>query len=292
MRCSICKKNDAVIFIRRKGYCKECFIRIYERRVERLVKRFKLVEKGDRVMVAVSGGKDSLSAALILNKLKDKIGFEVELLFIDLGIPTFSNVSKKSVEKFAKMAGLELHTIILKDYVGKSLVELKRGSRPMCAVCGIVKRYIMNKYPKEHGFNKVATGHNADDMVEFFFTNWLSGNFEWISKLKPIIPSTHPKLLAKVRPLFECTEEENRAYAKLNELPIVQAKCPFKPSHKWKKIVNEIERKVPNFKLNFVKSLERFPEIEYESVLRECKICGEPSSSEVCSFCKVVGRAN
>ena len=292
MKCSICKRNKAEIFVNGRAYCKECFLKVYERKVERIVKRWKLINKGERVIVALSGGKDSSSAAQVLAKLREKMGFELSALFIDLGIPTFSELSKASVVKLTKKLGIELHVVELKKEVGKTLPEIaKEQARPICSICGIVKRYYMNRIPRLLGFDKVATGHTMDDVLEFFFKNIAGKNFEWNNKLKPLTLSEHPKLVAKIRPLFECSDEENLVYARLNDLPFYDGKCPFSTVHRWKKALNCFEQQVRGSKLALVKGVEEatFVVQKKKEEYVECKICGELTTSKdgVCSFCKL-----
>jgi len=290
MRCFVCKKPTDLKIIR--PICKDCFIKLYERKVERLIKKFELIKKGERILVAVSGGKDSLSCAHVLNKLKHLLGFTMECLYIDVGILTCTNErTERVIKKFCEDRKLKLNVVRVKDLLGKKLEKLsKERRRPICSICGVVKRYIMNKFARENGFDKLATGHCADDMVRFFFKNWLGKKFDWIAKLKPIIPSEHPKIVTRIRPLFECTEEENLAYITINNIMIAPcSRCSyFLRRDKWNEILKLIDDKKPDFKINFVKSLEEVElKIKEESKLKECKKCGEPTSEEICAFCKL-----
>ena len=290
MKCLSCKK-EGEIRVEVGSFCKECFIRYYERKVERIVKKFKMIVPGDRVLVAVSGGKDSSSCLFLLSKLKKKIGFELEALYIDLGMEECTNPRTEAiVKKLCRQLEVKLNILRMKEIVEKGIKEVARERRrPVCSVCGVVKRYLMNKYTREWGFNKLATGHNADDIVRFFFKNWLSGNLEWIAKLKPIVPSTHPKLVTRIRPLFECTEKENYAYASIRGFHFVSCtRCSYMlRKDKWREILEFLEKKRRGFKISFVKNLEKLEMRIPEKKLRECEVCGEPTNLKICSFCKM-----
>lgn len=288
--CKICKKKEAVVKINNRWYCKDCFIRIYERKVERLIKRYKLVVKGDKIMVALSGGKDSSALLYFLSKYRNKVDFKLEAMFIDLGISNYSGLASEKVKELTNMLGVKLHIINLKKETGKTLVEIaKDNRRPICSVCGVIKRYYMNKYPREKGFNKVATGHNMDDVIEFFMKNFVNKNFEWSNKLKPVTPSTHKKLITKIRPLYECSNKENYYYAKLNNLPFLEAKCPFSKLSKWKRLLNCFDETVPEYRIQLIKTIEELNFPQNTTEYRECKICGELTTSKnyICSFCRL-----
>ena len=288
VKCRICKERKATIIVNGFHYCNECFLKVYERKVERLIKRFKLIRNGERVLVAVSGGKDSLSCAFILKKFEKKFGHTTEALHINVGIPKYSEEAQKIVKKFCKINEISLHVINVKETTGKTVRELAYGrGRPICAICGVVKRYLMNKFTLDNKFDKYATGHNMDDILEYFFKNWIAGDFAWIGKLKPITPSIHKNLATKIRPLFECSEKENRVYASLMGIRIVEKTCPYALKSKWKPIIDAIEEKMPGFKLRFVKSLEKTDFFPEGKKINECKICGGPTDKEICSFCRL-----
>jgi len=287
MRCRICKKR-ATIKIKGFAYCEDCFNKMFYRRVERLIKKFKIIRKGERILIAISGGKDSNTCAYVLKKLEEKYQFELQVFHINLGLPP-SKVWENTVKEFCKKNDLPLHILNFEKVAKEDVAIIStRTSRPVCSVCGLVKRYWMNKFARENGFDKLATGHNADDILSFFFKNWTSKNFEWIWKLKPITPSTHKKVVTKIRPLYELDEEEILTFAKINGVEFSKVKCPFSMKNKWKEIGNFAERKIRGFKVNFLRALEELEVPVKTEEFKECKICGEPTNMEVCSYCRLI----
>jgi tRNA-5-methyluridine54 2-sulfurtransferase len=155
-----------------------------------------------------------------------------------------------------------------------------------------LKRYIFNKFARENNFAKIATGHCADDIIKFFFKNFESGYFDWTDKLKPLTPSFHPKVVARIRPLYLCLEIENYAYIKFKNIEIATCSlCSyFTRKDKWDEIFRFIDEKRPQFKLNFVRNLA---EVEIkgrnqkEKELKECEICGEITDRDICALCNL-----
>ena len=279
MKCTRCGK-EAFEKFRGRYYCRDCFIERYEEAVKSTIKRYKMIRKGEKILAALSGGKDSVAMLSVLSNLS----LQVEALHIDLGIGDYSRKSLEVSKKVSEALGVELHVISLKSY-GFTIEDVKRRE---CSVCGNAKRYLMNRFAREMGFNVIATGHCAEDILANFFKNLYSGNIEWSEKQKPRIEG-FDKIVTRIRPLYEIGERENLLYVMARDLPFLYEECPKAPSTKWKEIVYEIERKIPNFKINCLRNLARERE-EKKVDYRYCKVCGEITTAEVCQFCRNVMR--
>ncbi|RLI74233.1 adenine nucleotide alpha hydrolase family protein [Archaeoglobales archaeon] len=283
MKCRKCGKKAVANLKQYKiALCENCFPIFYESLVKRCVKKYGILKKDERILAAVSGGKDSIAMITVLKKLN----YNVEMLYIDLGIGDYSKNCEKIVEKLAETIDVNLNIVRLLDY-GFTIdnVELKK----VCSACGTSKRYLMNRYARENKFDVIATGHTSEDITSFAIKNIVGGNFGWIEKLKPRIESFDAKIVPKARPLFERMEKENMLYVLTLNLPFSSENCPNAPINDWKEIVYEIESRKIGFNQNFVRGLVRIGE-KVEQEIRYCEICGEVSISNICAFCKLVKR--
>lgn len=297
-RCTICKSqgknNKAIIFLKhhRLALCKEHFITWFEKRVEKTIKEFKMLNKKDNVLVAVSGGKDSLALWNVLNRL----GYKTEGLYIDLGIGEYSENSKELSKKFANNLGLRLNIISLNEYLYPIPTIKENTNRPACSACGVVKRYYMNKFARDNNFNVVATGHNLDDEAGVLLGNTLQWDLKYLAKQYPVLEEEEG-FVKKVKPLCKITEKESALYSVLNNIDYIEYECPFSEgatSIEYKTILNQLEEKHPGLKLRFYSDfLKKIYPIfkkqnrENEKYLVRCKVCGEPSYSEICGVCRL-----
>ncbi len=290
MRCRFCERPAFIKLHYPKMYlCEEHFIEYFERKVKRTIERYKLIKPGERILVVVSGGKDSAVTAFVLKKL----GYDIECLHINLGIGEYSEKSEEYAERQCGALGVPLHIVRVRELLGKGIGEV-RTRRPTCSYCGLTKRYIFNKFAYDNGFDAVATGHNLDDEASFIFANLMNWNTQYLAKQGPVTPSQfNGKLVKKVKPLYELTEREVVAYALANGIEYHIEECPHAvgaPTIEYKGILNDMEEKRPGTKINFVKGYLRkkvlFEAELQEKELRECEVCGMPSSGEVCSFCR------
>ncbi len=296
MKCRICGAK-AVIYLRQHNLalCEEHFISRFEREVQKTIKKFRMFDRDDVVAVGISGGKDSTTVALVLHKL----GYKVRGIFIDLGIPGYSAFSRNKVQNFAQKFGIPLEIYNLKEREGESLPEIaSRRKDRICSMCGTIKRYILNKWALEIGADALATGHNLDDEAATLLSNTLRWDVGYLAKQHPVLPPTHPKFVKKVKPLAFMTEREIAVYAILNGVDFVNRSCPFSKGAKslrYKHLLNEIEVQSPGTKLRFYREFLEFQSkylkpVESEPKLKECKVCGMPTTLDVCSFCRIFRR--
>ncbi|NPA74740.1 MAG: adenine nucleotide alpha hydrolase family protein [Euryarchaeota archaeon] len=288
-RCKFCG-SEAYVQLRspRLAMCEEHYKEYVERKVERTIHRYKMFRKENKILVAVSGGKDAIAVALTLHAL----GYEFECLHINLGIREYSEYSEKIVRQQCEKLGVPLHVLYLRALVGRGVGELKTR-REVCSYCGTTKRYLMNKFAWDNDYDVIATGHNLDDESAFLLGNVLHWNTGYLARQGPYLPGGNA-LVARAKPLYELTNYEIAKYVALFDMNLTTEPCPHAKGAKsilYAKVLNEIEEVSPGTKLNFVKGFLKNRELFQEEPveLRACRVCGMPTLREVCSFCRMWG---
>jgi tRNA-5-methyluridine54 2-sulfurtransferase len=290
VKCRRCKA-PAVIEIRRHNaaFCSDCFVRHVREQVKRAIASYDMFTLDDRVLLAVSGGKDSLALWDVLLHL----GYRTGGLYLGLGIGGYSSRSGDMVRAFAKERGAELVEVDLLDAYGFDIPTAgRKGSRSTCAVCGLSKRYVFNRAALDHGYDVVATGHNLDDEAATLLGNTLRWQTDYIARQFPILP-TEEGLIKKVKPLYRLSELETAAYAFLRGIDYVVEECPLVAGNtqlRYKEALNQLEGASPGTKAQFFLSyLDRGAPLFArgdEADLRPCERCGQPTTGRFCAFCR------
>lgn len=296
--CAACKKAEAEIRLdyAKRNLCRECFTIFFERKVRNAVLKYHMFSMKDKVALSVSGGKDSGALLAVLKRLFPRV--EIVAIHLNLGIEGYSNACEEIAKKIAKAYDVELIVCKLRKVYGFSISDFRetRFSRKICASCGVVKRYLLNKTALDVGVAKLATGHNLDDFVGVLFNHYVHGDVEQLKRLLPVNVSHHPKMVTRIKPLCEITEKETKYYADCLQLPYTRHACPFvhqRRLEKRQRLLDKLSEVIPNFRQVFFKShvkrLQPALQVKEETVLlRECICCGMPTSGEICSFCKIV----
>lgn len=306
MRCKKCP-HKAVINLPRHhiAFCQSCFTEFVHTQVARGIKSQRMFGPQDRILVAVSGGKDSLALWNILLKL----GYRADALYIDLGIGDYSAQSRQKVETFADKAkeayGANLHIHTVDPDEGAGIRELANVlHRPTCSTCGTVKRYQFNRVAVEQNYDVMATGHNLDDEAARLLGNVLRWQTEYLDKQAPTLPASFEGFAKKVKPLYRLTEREMAAYAVINRIDYIVEECPMAKGSKmlvYKEVLNRLEAESPGTKQAFYWGfLEKQASNKHttetmathdRAVLHPCLTCGQPTTGEICSYCKMMARA-
>ncbi|HXY72006.1 MAG TPA: ATP-binding protein [Actinomycetota bacterium] len=290
MRCRRCKQ-PAVVELRRHNaaFCHDCFFHYVREQVRRAIKDHEMLAPGERVMVAVSGGKDSLALWDILLDLEyDAVG-----MYLGLGIGEYSDRSAEVVRGFARDRGAEAIMVDLADEYGYDIPTAgRKGSRSTCAVCGLSKRYVFNRAALQHGFDVVATGHNLDDEAATLLGNTLRWQTEYIARQFPVLPAREG-MVKKVKPLHRLSELETASYAFMRGIDYVVQECPLVAGNtqlKHKEAMNRLEAGSPGTKAQFYLGyLDRAAGLfgdDAAATLRPCEQCGQPTTGRFCAFCR------
>ncbi|MEM0217412.1 MAG: ATP-binding protein [Candidatus Nezhaarchaeales archaeon] len=294
--CRHCRVEEAEIRLNyaRLNLCGKCFVKFVERKVARTINEYHMIEKHDRILVAISGGKDSAALLHLIRRIMPDT--EVICLHIDLGIKGFSDVCRQKAEELVKYENVELTIVSLEDFLGYRLDELTSRRRRICSLCGLMRRYILNYYGLAYGVTKIATGHNLDDAVAILWDFYIRGDLLEALKFQPVTKLIHPKAIPRIKPLIELTDFELKIYADIKSLPYTLTQCSFGRESKLnrrKKLVESIELMYPAFKHTFLKShVKRVSPLLSSLTSRSinwksCSRCGMPSRGDVCSVCRI-----
>lgn len=301
MKCKRCGATAAINMRHHKlALCGAHYLEWLPAQVQRFIEKYKVFTADDRLLVAVSGGKDSLSLWDILLRL----GYQADGLYIGLGIDGGVQYSDQShqktiqfIEKFWPEA--KLHVVDVEQTYGMTIPELakarRRNDKP-CSVCGLNKRHIMNRVAVEGGY-VLVTGHNLDDEAAVLMQNTLRWQTGYLARQSPVLESTHPKFARKVKPLCRFYEREMAAYAIIRGIDYIYDECPHAEGATtlfYKTLLNQLEANSPGAKLSFYLEFLRarneglFKETQEKVALHACDYCGQPTSTPgLCSFCRI-----
>jgi len=294
VKCSRCGSR-AVIYLRyaKLALCRDHLESYLARKVSSVVRD--AVPRSSLVLVAVSGGKDSASAASLLKLLENELATRVLLVHLNLGIQGYSEECCRAAEALAEKLERPLILVGLEQALGLSVDKAaKLAKRPVCSVCGLVKRYTLNLAANLAGASRLATGHNLDDIAAYAVKAFLVGGEGELAKLVGH-SETKDGLVGRLRPLLEVSEREALVYALTSGLPFHHEECPYVNREglefKAKEFLNTLEAERPGFKLSFLRRLREKLSTHVEGEVKKCSVCDMPTSTDVCAFCRLIYRA-
>lgn len=268
-----------------------------ERQVENCIREYNLLKKSDKVVVALSGGKDSTSIAYILKKM----GYDVHGLMIDLYLGSWSDKHKDNVKKFCLEFDIPLTFIDMRKELGSGICFIKSVLKEQknlsgCTVCGVIKKWLLNRWARKMKADKLVTGHNLDDEAQNVMMNFLKGNIMLGVNSGPATGNLNVSgFVQRIKPLFFVAEDDIRKYSEAKGFDILYDKCPcsfatyradtreflYKISDEEKlKIVEGFQKEVLKLRKNHFKEL------------KSCENCGEPASGKLCNACKIFESIN
>lgn len=267
----------------------------FEKKFKETIEKNDLFSKKDKVILAISGGKDSLVNAYLLKKF----GYNFDAIHIDLKIGKYSQKCREACEKMCKDNSIPLFVYDLKEEMGSSMCYVRSAVQSNfegisnCSVCGVIKKWILNREARKLNANVIVTGHNIDDEAQTFLMNILKGSPELSSNTGPKSRNvSDKKFISRVKPLYYHLEEDILKYSKLKKLPVVYEKCPCSGSSYRVQIRNFIEKRFEKEKNNLIKSFEKISKtipIKKNLSINYCENCGEPCRKVLCKKCELVG---
>ena len=297
MICSKCSEQ-AIVFSRSR-LCQSHFIEDFERRVGDTVRKNDMVKEGDRIAVAVSGGKDSIALLFCLHKILAGRGVQLVAVTVDEGIAGYRDDTLKVAKEIAGRLGIEQQIVSFRGEFGLDLDEMVQGKDVApCTFCGVFRKNALNHTAKRLGMSKVATGHNLDDEAESIMMNFFRNTLELSSRLGPVTGSiASKKFVPRVKPLYFCLEKYIERYSRKMNFPVVYDPCPCRnESFRFcvLQYLNETEKKNTDIKENiakqFLKLLPKLKKKYAKGELMYCSLCGEPSKHNICQTCQILGK--
>jgi len=297
-KCRVCR-GPAVIDLPRHNahFCASHLQQLCRRQVEKAIGDHAMLTPEERVLVAVSGGKDSLALWDLLLEL----GYQAEGLYIGLGIGDYSDDSGRYAQAFAAARGLPLRTIDLRQEHGYDVPTAARATRRVpCSACGLSKRHLFDRAARDGGYAVVATGHNLDDEAAVLLGNTLRWDVEYLARQRPVLPAGDgfPR---KVKPLVRLTERETAAWCLVRGIDYQVEECPMAAGNRhlgYKETLNAMEVRSPGTKASFYLGfLDRMApllaghSLAANDALNRCSRCNSPTPGDICAFCRLVETA-
>jgi len=303
--CTVCKRRDSFFFRPYSGerLCKKCFAESIEAKVRASIAKYRMFNFDDRIAVAVSGGKDSISLLHILAKM-ERFYPKATLVAVtvDEGIKGYRDEALGIATANCKKLRIDHHVVSFKELYGFTLDEIvaraqRKGERELtsCAYCGVFRRRALNVAARDVGADKIATAHTLDDEVQTMLLNIFRGDVLRLAKEKPVTDEVHPRFVRRCKPFCEIPEKESALYAYVKRIKFQDMPCPYAPEalrNEIRVMLNRMEEKHAGTKFTVFKSIERIrpalDEIAKEGDFKECIECGEPASSDLCKACEML----
>lgn len=280
-RCSFCDR-EAIITI------KYARLRLCKRHLEEfLIKRLKKVELPKRVLLGLSGGKDSVALLYLLKK----VGTEVVAATVDT-VPNYTSLEAELAKRVAEELGVTHYTVYAKELYGFTALSYKKLRRAPCSICSKLRRHALELLARRLGIEYIATGHNMDDMASWALSYILRGDFQSLKKVRPVERPKGPAR-GRVKPLFWIGEKEIMTFLLSKKLPWLKASCPlYEPRSTFvdyvKETILKLEERYGNVRINLLNYVvRREGGNEGEGEPNACKYCGGPAWGEVCSVCSL-----
>jgi uncharacterized protein (TIGR00269 family) len=303
--CTLCGRNEAVFGRSYSGenLCGRCFCRTVEDKVRKTISKYEMFGHNDHFMVAVSGGKDSVTLLHILTKI-EKLFPAVSFCAgtVDEGIRDYRDEALKIAKENCRKLGVEHMVVSFKELFGYELDEIvkltqkkdKNGLTP-CSYCGVLRRKALNTLARDAGVDKLVTAHSLDDETQTMLLNVVHGDPMRIARSKPVLDVVHPKLVQRVKPLCIVPEKEVVFYAYLKGIEFQCIDCPYAQTalrNDIRNMLNRMENKHAGTLFTVFRSMEKLrPALEAfakELQLNECRLCGDPTVGNICRPCQML----
>ncbi|MFW9900815.1 MAG: ATP-binding protein [Candidatus Thorarchaeota archaeon] len=308
--CSQCH-NTTVIQRKYSGenLCPKCFQKNIEKIIYKTISKYQMLKPDDRIIVALSGGKDSIALLYNLNKIQNRAyqSKSIIALTIDEGIKKYRENSIKNAKQFCEKHNIEHKIISFKEKIGFTLdeiIKIKKESpdyKYACNYCATVRRRLLNDGAKELGGTVLAMGHNLTDFAETYLMNILYKRLDIIANqyiFKKENDNIDYFFIKKISPLMRIPEEEIFLYSNLKKFNYYPSHCPYREMDPIirKRVLEFIQickKSSPEIEFNLLNGFLELSETLYNSRkvkdYNSCRICSYPcGSAQICTYCSLL----
>lgn len=221
--------------------------------MRKAIEDYNMIDNGDKIAVALSGGKDSISMLMALKNLQRFYPKKFELIAISIN-PGFDFFNKELLEKTCKQIGVPL--FIEDTHIKEIVFDLRKEKNP-CSLCANFRRGALNSVAIREGCNKIALGHNEDDVLETFMLNLLyTGSINTFSPMSYMDRSK----ITLIRPLIYAPEKYIKNFVKRNNIEVMSKVCPMDGVSKredMKKMISDLKLEIPHIRANLYGAIKR-----------------------------------
>lgn len=254
---------------------------------------YELIKDDEKIMIGVSGGKDSILTLHMLCQYKSEsdINFSIEAVCIDEGICGYREHGIRSAKENCERLNVPLTIYSFKDEWGYNLDDIHDLYKSTCMPCGVYRRYLLNKISDSHNCDKIATGHNMDDEIQSFLMTFARNDRNKFPKFSPVLDRIHENMVPRIKPLWQLPEKDVGLWCVINNIPIHDEECPYSITSlrsDVKLYLNKLEEKQKGIKRNIFNSFKKTFRLPTKQVhLDKCEICGQPTAQSPCKACKM-----
>ncbi|MCE4614482.1 MAG: TIGR00269 family protein [Desulfurococcales archaeon] len=294
---------------KRRAISKKCFKEDIRKRVQNTVSKFNMFTPHDKLVLGLSGGKDSYVLLDVLAQIHDP-GKIIGVSIIE-GIPGYNKPGDiRYMKALARDRGVDVIITSIREYVGETLYEIVKHSWKNnlnvspCTFCGVLRRRILNYYGRILGADKTVTAHNLDDTAQTMLTNIFRGDIIGLIRQNPKTTCSNPKFVNKVKPLRYVYEYEAALYAAIDGFKFQDTECMFinqTPTFRAKirEVLYKLEAEYPGVTQDIVETLDDVTSKMIKKNLLKtinlplCRLCGEPTNEgrTLCKLCELLGKA-
>ena len=296
--CTRCKTSQSIYYRPYSGerLCASCFRETLIERVKKTINKYKMFQHDSRIAVGVSGGKDSLTLLRVLNEIEAyRPNAEIIAISVDEGVRGYRNEALAIAEKFCHQLNVEMKVVQFKQLFGETMDEIADRDRDLgtCSYCGVLRRRALNEGATSVDADRIATGHNLDDMAQSVIMNVLRGDLNRIESFNPGGLELSG-FIRRVKPLCEVPEKETTLLAYIFGIDFQSLPCPYSAEAlrtDVRRFLNQMEDRRPGSKsIVYNTGIKLMYRSNERNTIGKCLICGSPTSGEICRACELTGR--